>query len=47
MEDMDKGLTVLKWVVTAQPKILQTPQNVSAQAQKFWISMEKGFIGRP
>jgi hypothetical protein len=25
----------------------QLPQNLSAQAQKFWISMKKGFIGRP
>ena len=23
------------------------PQNLSAQAQKFWISMKIGFIGRP
>ena len=25
----------------------QMPQNLSAQAQKFGISMKKGFIGRP
>jgi hypothetical protein len=23
------------------------PMNLSAQAQKFWTSMNKGFIGRP
>jgi hypothetical protein len=46
MENMDKGLTVPKWVLTVWPKIPQMP-NLKAQAQKFWISMEKGFIGRP
>ena len=48
MENMDKGLTVPK----REPKIPQMPQNylpkLSAQAQKFGISMKKGFIvGRP
>ena len=48
MENMDKGLTILKWVLIVRPKIPQMPQNLSAQAQKFWISMKKGFIvGRP
>ena len=51
MENMDKGLTVPKWVLIVWPKIPQMPQNLpaylSAQAQKFWISMKKGFIGRP
>ena len=47
MENMDKGLTVPKWVPIVQLKIPQMTQNLSAQAQKFWISMEKGFIGRP
>ena len=48
MENMDKGrLTVPKRVLIVQPKIPQMPQNLSAQAQKFWISMKKGFIGRP
>ena len=42
MENMDKGLNVPKWVLIVQPKISQ----MSAQAQKFWISMKKGFIGR-
>ena len=46
MENMDKGLTVPKWVLIDQPEIPQLPQNLSAQAQKFWISMKKGFIGR-
>ena len=47
MENMDKELNVPKWVLTNRPKIPQMPQNLSAQAQKFWISMTKGFIGRP
>jgi hypothetical protein len=47
MEYMGKGLTVLKWVLIVQPKMPQMPQNLSAQAQKFSISMKKGFIGRP
>ena len=49
MENMDKGLTVPKWVLINRPKMPQMPQNVStqmfAQAQKFGISMKKGFIG--
>ena len=43
MENMDKGLTVPKWELINWPKM---PRNVSAQAQKFGISMKKGFIGR-
>ena len=38
MENMDKGLTVPKWVLKVRPKM---PQNLSAQAQKLWISMKK------
>ena len=30
MENMDKGLTVPKWVLINWPKITQMPQNVSA-----------------
>ena len=45
MENMDKGLTVQKWVLINQPRIPQMPQNLSAQ--KFGISMKEGFIGRP
>jgi hypothetical protein len=30
MENMDKGLTVPKWVLIIQPKIPQMPQNLSA-----------------
>ena len=44
---MDKGLTVPKWVLMVQLKIPQMSQNLSAQAQKFWILMKKGFIGCP
>ena len=47
MENMDKGLTVPRKMLIVSSKIPQMPQNVSAQAQKFWISMKKGFIGRP
>ena len=43
MESMNKGLTVPKWVLIKWPKIPQIPQNLSAQAQKFRISMKKGF----
>ena len=54
MVNMDKGLTVPKWVVVlfwAKNQKNKCPRiflpNLSAQAQKFWISMKKGFIGRP
>ena len=47
MENMDMGLTVTKWVLIVWLKIHQMPQNLSAQAQKFWLSMKKSFIGRP
>ena len=53
MENMNKVLTaVLK--TGADSSAENTPSapefitaNLSAQAQKFWISMKKGFIGRP
>ena len=45
MENMDKWLTVPKWVLIKQPEIPQMPQDLSAQGQKFVIL--KGFIGRP
>ena len=51
MENIDKGLTVPKWVLTNQLKMPKMPKiylpELSPQAQKFKISMEKGFIGRP
>jgi hypothetical protein len=31
LENMDKGLTVLKWVLVVWPKIPQMPQNLSAK----------------
>ena len=31
MENMDKGLTVPKWVLIVWPKIPQMPQNLNAQ----------------
>ena len=31
MENIDKGLTVPKWVLINQPKVPQMPQNLSAQ----------------
>jgi hypothetical protein len=39
MENMEKGLTAPKWVLTVWPKI--HPPNLSAQAQKFGILMKK------
>ena len=44
MENMDKGLTVPKWVLIVPPKISQI---LYAQAQKFGILMKKVFIWRP
>jgi hypothetical protein len=41
MENMDKGLTV------HQMSAIKSAENTPAQAQKFDISMKKGFIGRP
>ena len=42
---MDKGLTVLKWVLINRPKIPQMPQNLSAQivcsSPKVWYFDEK------
>ena len=66
MENMDKELTVPKWVLINWPKNTPNPPKLvcnrgdtilhhgpktylpklSAQAQKFGISMKKGFIGR-
>ena len=45
MENMDKGLTVPKWVLINWPKIPQMPQNLSAQivcpTPKVWDVDEK------
>jgi hypothetical protein len=45
MENMDKGLTVPKWVLINRPKILKIPKiylpKLSAQAQKFGMLMKK------
>ena len=45
MKNMDKGLTVPKWVLINWPKIPQMPQNLSAQivcpSPKFWDFDEK------
>ena len=45
MENMDKGLTVAKWVLIVQAKIPQMPQNLSAQIvcprPKVWDFYEK------
>ena len=45
MENMDKGLTVPKWVLINRPKILKMPQNASAQivcqSPKVWDFDEK------
>ena len=42
MENMDKGLTVPKWVLIVWPKIPQMPQN---EFQKFWVSIKKASLG--
>ena len=51
MENMDKGLTVPKWVLIVCLKIQQMPQNLFAQfvcpSTKVQVSMKKGFIGCP
>ena len=47
LKNMDKGLTVTNWVLIVWSKIPQMPQDVSAHAQKFGISMKKGSIDRP
>ena len=39
------SLTVPKWVLIVRPKIYQMPPNLSAQAQKFWISIKKASLG--
>ena len=49
MENMDKGLTVPKWVLIIRPKIPQMPQNLSQNlstqpSQKVLDFNEKGFI---
>ena len=45
MENMDKGLTVPKWVMIVWPKIPQMPQNyipnLSAQARKFHFNEKR------
>ena len=45
MENMDKGLTIPKWVLINRPKIPQMPQNLSAQivcpSPKVWDFDEK------
>ena len=42
MKNMDKGLTVAKWVLIVWPKYhrIYLPY-LSGQAQKFWISIKK------
>ena len=51
MKNMEKELTVPKWVLIVWPKIPQMPQNLSAQfvcpSPKVLDSNEKGFIVRP
>ena len=49
MKNMDKGLTVPKWVLINQPKIPQMPQDLSVQivcpSTKVWDYDEKGLMG--
>ena len=48
LKKIDKGLIVSKWVLLVWLKIPQMPKiyvpNLSAEAQKFWISMEKSLL---
>ena len=44
MENMDKGLTVPKWVLINWPNIPQIIKH-SAQDQKFGISIKKASLG--
>ena len=51
MENMDKWITLPKWVLIADNSLeficpIYLP-NLSAKAPKFGISMKKGFIERP
>ena len=46
MKNMDKGLSVPKWVLINWLKIPNLPK-LSAQGLMFRILMKKGFIGRP
>ena len=45
MDNLDKELTVPKWVLISWPKIPQMTQNLSAQAQKFGILTKKRLFG--
>jgi hypothetical protein len=49
MENMDKGLTVPKWVLIVWPKIPQMPQNLSSQivclSSKFDFDGKKASVG--
>ena len=49
MENVDKELTVPKWVLINRPKMPRITQHLSAQIDcpKVWDFDEKGFIGRP
>ena len=51
MKNMDKGHTVPRRVLMVGQKYPKCPKiylpKLSAKAQKFGISMKKGFIGRP
>ena len=44
---MDSNSNSDKIVRIIWPKIPQMLQNLSDQAQKFWILLKKGFIGHP
>ena len=49
MQNMDKGLTVPKWVLTNRPNIPKMPKiylpKLSVQAQKLVISIKKASFG--
>ena len=47
MENMDKGLTVPKWVLINQLKIPKCPKTYLPKPNSLGVSMKKDSIGRP
>ena len=45
MENMDKGVTVPKWILINQPRTHQNLPKLSYQSQKCGMSLKKGLIG--
>ena len=47
MENMDKGLTVPKWVLMVLQKILKSPQIYLPKPKNLGFQGKKGFIRHP